>query len=63
MPDRVFRDNAEPSIDELLSDPIAELLRRRDRIAIDDVLAAVDRAKTGLRRRRLRCGCTADAVA
>lgn len=51
MQDRLFRGNIEPSIDELLSDPIAQLLRKRDRIEVDDVLVTVERAKAALRRR------------
>ncbi len=51
MQDRLFRGNIEPSIDELLSDPIAQLLRKRDRIEVDDVLVTVERAKAALRYR------------
>ncbi|MDE1969808.1 MAG: hypothetical protein KGI92_12965 [Alphaproteobacteria bacterium] len=51
MQDRLFRGNIEPSIDELLSDPIAQLLRKRDRIEVDDVLVTVERAKAALRHR------------
>jgi hypothetical protein len=42
----------EPTLDELLSDPIVELLMRRDRISRQDVLRAVQRA-----RRRLDTAC------
>lgn len=51
MQDRLFRGNIEPSIDELLNDPIAQLLRKRDRIEVDDVLVTVERAKAALRHR------------
>lgn len=51
MPNGLFHGNVEPSIDELLSDPIAQLLRNRDRIAIDDVLVMVEQAKAALRHR------------
>lgn len=62
MPDRIFHGNAEPTIDELLSDPIAQLLRNRDRIAVDDVHATVERAKAALRHRCLMRGCTEAAA-
>ncbi|HEV2163028.1 MAG TPA: hypothetical protein VGR52_12460 [Stellaceae bacterium] len=61
MPNRLFHGNIEPSIDELLSDPIAQLLRNRDRIAVDDVLVTVEQAKAALRHRCLTRGC-AEAV-
>ena len=57
MPNRLFHGNIEPSIDELLSDPIAQLLRNRDRIEVDDVLVTVEQAKAALRRRRRTPGC------
>jgi len=38
----------EPTITELLSDPIAELLMRCDRITVEDVLAAVQNAQARL---------------
>lgn len=62
MPNRLFHGNIEPPIDELLRDPIAQLLRNRDRIAIDDVLVAVERAKAALRRRCLTRGCAGAAA-
>lgn len=62
MQDRLFCGNIEPTIDELLSDPIAHLLRSRDGIAVDDVLAAVERAKTALRRRCMGQRCTEAAA-
>lgn len=48
MPNGLFHGNIEPSIDELLSDPIAQLLRNRDRIAVGDVLVTVAQAKAAL---------------
>ena len=62
MPNRLFHGNIEPSIDELLSDPIAQLLRNRDGIAVDDVLVTVERAKAALRHRCLRRGCVEAAA-
>jgi len=43
----------EPTLDELLHDPIVELLMRRDRISRQAILRAMARA-----RRQLRAGCT-----
>lgn len=40
MPRRMRRRTGEPSIAELLSDPIAEALMRADRITVSDVLAS-----------------------
>ncbi len=44
--------NAEPSIDELLNDPIADLLMKRDGIAPREVRALMADAR---RRRRQHC--------
>lgn len=63
MHDKLFRGNAEPTIHELLTDPIAQLLRQRDGLAIDDVLAAVEQAREALRHGRLARGCCAEAAA
>jgi hypothetical protein len=63
MHDKLFRGNAEPTIHELLSDPIAQLLRQRDGIAIDDVLAAVAQAREALRQGRLAHSCCTEAAA
>lgn len=63
MRDRLFHGNAEPTIHELLSDPIADLLRRRDGIAVDEVLATVEQAREALRHRRLTRGCCTEAAA
>lgn len=38
----------EPALDELLYDPIVELLMRRDRISRQDILWAVQRARQRL---------------
>jgi len=42
----------EPALDDLLYDPIVELLMRRDRIGRQDILRAVQRA-----RQRLETAC------
>jgi len=42
----------EPALDDLLHDPIVELLMRRDRISRQDILRAVQRA-----RQRLESAC------
>ena len=63
MPDKLFRGNTEPTIHELLTDPIAQLLRQRDRIAIDDVLAAVAQAREALRLGCMTRGCCTEAAA
>ncbi|HYL31534.1 MAG TPA: hypothetical protein VEU53_00135 [Stellaceae bacterium] len=62
MQNRLFHGNIEPSIDELLSDPIAQLLRKRDGIEVDDVLVTVERVKAALRHRCRTGGCC-EAVA
>lgn len=46
--------NEEPTVGELLNDPIASLLRARDRLRIDDVLDAVENAKRSLAARSAR---------
>ena len=38
----------EPALDDLLHDPIVELLMRRDRISRQDILRAVQRARQRL---------------
>lgn len=62
MPNRLFHGNIEPSIDELLSDPIAQLLRNRDRIEVDDVWLTIEQAKAALRHRCRTHGCAGAAV-
>ena len=63
MHNKLFHGNAEPTIHDLLSDPIAHLLRQRDGIAVDDVLATVERAREALKHRRLSRGRPIDAAA
>jgi hypothetical protein len=63
MHDKLFRGNTEPTIHELLTDPIAQLLRQRDGIAIEDVLAAVAHAREALREGRMIRGCCTEAAA
>ncbi|MGH7015254.1 MAG: hypothetical protein ACREEL_14070 [Stellaceae bacterium] len=62
MPDRLFHGNAEPTVNELLSDPIAQLLRNRDGIAVDDVLSTIEQAKAAIRHRCPTRGCTEEAA-
>jgi hypothetical protein len=45
--------NAEPPIDELLTDPIAALLRRSDRLSLQEVCLCIDDA---IARRGKRAG-------
>lgn len=45
----LHRDNIEATIDELLHDPIAELLRRRDRVSLEAVRACIEEARLRLR--------------
>ncbi|MDE2166225.1 MAG: hypothetical protein KGJ66_07795 [Alphaproteobacteria bacterium] len=63
MHDKLFHGNAEPTIHDLVNDPIAQLLRQRDGIAVADVLAAVERARETLRHRRLTRACCTEAAA
>lgn len=63
MSDQLFHGNVEPTIHELVTDPIAQLLRQRDRIAVDDVLATVEHAREALRHRRLTRGCCTETAA
>jgi hypothetical protein len=43
--------NAEPTVDELLNDPIAHLLMVRDRLQPEHIWACVDNARQRLRAR------------
>lgn len=43
--------NAEPTVEELLNDPIAHLLMERDRLQLEHVWACVDNARQRLRMR------------
>jgi hypothetical protein len=47
--EQVYAGNAEPSIDELLNDDIARLLRLRDGLHLADVLCVVEHARGTLR--------------
>ena len=49
MAERFFLGNVEPSVDELLHDEIAGLLRARDSLNLADVLRIVDGVKDSLR--------------
>jgi len=44
-----FSGNEEPSLDELLSDPVTEAVMARDGLSRDDVRNAIQRARAGLR--------------
>ena len=46
-----YSGSREPSIKDLLDDPIAELVRRRDNLTREAVSAFIDEAKRKLRRR------------
>jgi hypothetical protein len=48
----VLGSNGEPAIEELVEDPIAHFLRRRDGIEKEDVWEAVEQARAALRRRK-----------
>ena len=52
MPDRIFVKNTEPTVAELLADPIMRLILNRDGLQEGDVLAVVERARETLRRSR-----------
>ncbi|CCG09174.1 unnamed protein product [Pararhodospirillum photometricum DSM 122] len=45
---------SEPSVWELIDDPIGALVRQRDAIEVADVLAAVNAARSGLTRGETR---------
>jgi hypothetical protein len=49
MRNQIFVKNIEPSVEELLTDPIAHLLMNRDGVRPREVLAVVDRARMALR--------------
>ena len=46
-----FSKNCEPTIDELLNDPIAFLLMARDGVQVADVVELAENAKASLRLR------------
>jgi hypothetical protein len=52
MPKQIFVKNTEPTVAELLADPIMHLILNRDRLQEGDVLAVVARAKETIRRSR-----------
>jgi hypothetical protein len=45
MPDKLFSGNKEPSINELLTDEIAQQLRAADGLSLADVLRDIEAAK------------------
>lgn len=47
--------NIEPTIDELLHDSIAELLRQRDQLPLETVQACIEEARRRLRWRSAEC--------
>lgn len=47
-PDRWADAGVEPSVEDLLADPLTALVMRRDHIGVDDVRAAVDHARSAL---------------
>jgi hypothetical protein len=51
MRNLIFIKNIEPSVEDLLADPIARLLMTRDGVRPREVLAIVDRARMALRQR------------
>jgi hypothetical protein len=44
----MYRHNAEPTVEELLNDPIAHLLMARDRLQPEDVWACVENTRQRL---------------
>ena len=48
----LYSDNAEPAVEELLTDPIAQLLMSRDGLEMEDVRAHIEDARKKLRRKR-----------
>jgi hypothetical protein len=46
--------NAEPTVDELLADPITHLVMSRDGVEPGEVLAAIERARETMRRNHER---------
>jgi len=50
----MYRDNAEPSVEELLNDPIAHLLMEHDGLQPEYVWACIESARWKLRDRRAR---------
>jgi len=63
MRNPIFRANDEPTVEELLADPIASLLMARDGVQSHEVLAIIDRTRTALRRRLLEAAGVLQATA
>ena len=53
MSDSNFWEAGEPTLDELLSDPIMDFILRRDRLTRRDIWRAVDEARDNLRAERV----------
>ncbi len=51
MRDPIFSANKEPTVEELLADPIASLLLARDGVQPREVLAIIEQVRTVLRQR------------
>ena len=51
MRNSIFNANDEPTVEELLADPIASLLMARDGVQPREVLAIIDRARTAQKER------------
>jgi hypothetical protein len=54
MPQNYAQASTEPSLDELMADPIMDLLLKRDRLSSDDAWAAVEAARRRLAIQRWR---------
>lgn len=63
MRNSIFSANDEPTVEELLADPIASLLMARDGVQPREVLAIIDRARTALRQRPLETAGVSQAAA
>ena len=48
----LYRDNAEPAVEELLTDPIVHLLMSGDGLEMEDVRAHIEDVQKKLRRRK-----------
>lgn len=63
----LFSGNLEPSIDEMLDDPIVGLVMKRDRVTADEVRSLIDTARRRRRNSRsdlpqARCLCEVGEV-
>ncbi len=63
MRNPIFSANDEPTVQELLADPIASLLMARDRVQSHEVLAIIDRVRTALCQRPLEATGVSQAAA